>query len=441
MRAESPQRPAIRGAAGAVDISAEAPTRLAGFAGHRNLAAGVAQPLLASAVVFRGAHGRSQAIVSLDLLFAGSDLTQRLRAVALNELGMREHDLLVAASHTHFAPPVDRGKPALGVVDDAYLEQVTQTCCELLRTVAAKPMQPLSYRECRLRWEGAVYRRRHWRLPHVTRRGPVMAGIVRAPERRKPISRDVRLLELLDDRGSRVAVIWSASCHPSGFPEPSEQSPDYVGVVRDRLAAGPGGSVPVIFLQGFAGDLRPDAPDERSRLRRLARALAFGPTFGTFTPAGWREWADELATLTSEGLAALQGQAAASLAGDLGSALVALPLGDVIDGPCDAARAVEFQRLRTGAMCEIAAVSAEPSFMLAPLLGDPAIWPVGCCGDVFGYWPTDEQLREGGYEAGQWLGYFNLQGALRPGRDGIFRAAQAAASAALARDLHEAVVA
>ena len=393
MRTESPQRPAIRGAAAAVDISAQAPTRLAGFAGRRDLAAGVAQPLLASAVVFRDTRGRSQAIVSLDLLFAGPDLTRRLRAVAANELGMREQDLLVAASHTHSAPPADRGKPALGAVDDAYLERVTGACCELLRTLAAKPMQPLSHRECTLHWQGAVYRRRRWGLPHLTRRGPVMAGIVRAPDRRKPISRDVRLLELLDERGSRVAVIWSAGCHPSGFPDRSVQSPDYVGVVRDRLAAAPGGSVPVIFLQGFAGDLRPDAPDEGSGLRRLARALVFGPTFGTFTPAGWMAWADELAALTSDGLAALQNQAAAPLAGDLGSALVALPLGDVIDGPCDTARTVEFQRLRTGAMCEFAAVSAEPSFMLAPLLGDPAIWPVGCSGDVFGDLLDDEQRK------------------------------------------------
>lgn len=258
-----------------------------------------------------------------------------------------------------------------------------------------------------------------------------------APDRRVNITRDVRVLEVVDDTGSAVAVIWSAACHPTGWPSLRVQSPDYIGTVRDRLEKMPEGpgAVPVLFLQGFSGDLRPDAPDRRSRIRRMARAALFGPNFTPLDDQTWREWSDRIAVSVTTELAALRQQEAEPLVGRLAGAVVELPLTDVLDGPDQQGRVVEFQRLHLGSMCDILAVSAEPSSMLLPLVDDPDVWATGYSGDVFGYWPTDRQRQEGGYEARGWIVPFGLRGSLLPKRDQLFARAVAAVSDCLKRDL------
>jgi hypothetical protein len=436
---DPPLRTTIRGAAGTVDITPRRPVRLAGMARRTALSTRASEKLSASAMLFEDAQGRLQGILSLDLLFAGPDLTNRLRTFAAEELNIAKADLLIAASHTHSAPPVDRAKPALGRVDDEYLEWVTQQCRDLLRNVAAQPRKPLSFRGGTAEWDGAVYRRRYWPLPHFTRQGPALKGFVLAPDRRKTITRDVRVLEVVDDAGETIAVIWSAACHPTGWPSNRMQSPDYIGIVRDRVATMPGGPgpVPVLFLQGFAGDLRPDVPDRRSRIRRAARASLFGPNFTTLDAKTWSTWSDQLASRVTAELAELRQQKAEPLTGRLAGAVVDLPLTDVLDGHDQQGRVVEFQRLHLGAMCDILAISAEPSSMLLPLVDNLDVWPTGYSGDVFGYWPTDLQRREGGYEARGWIAPFGLHGSLLPGRDQIFRRAVAAVSDSLQRDLRE----
>jgi hypothetical protein len=37
-------------------------------------------------------------------------------------------------------------------------------------------------------------------------------------------------------------------------------------------------------------------------------------------------------------------------------------------------------------------------------------WPVGCLDDVYGYLPTDEQVRRGGYEVDGFRAAFGLKG-------------------------------
>lgn len=421
----------IFGAAGTVDITPDRPAFLAGYENRSVLAGRVGHRLQASALVLADGRGRQQALVSLDLLFAGPELTERLRLFAQRELGIDRRNLLLAASHTHFAPPVDATKPALGAVDRAYLDWLCDRCCTLLSTVARQEKRPVHFRAIRVPWDGAVYRRRLWWLPHVERRRLAFGGVVMAPARSRATDQGLRLLELLDPRDGRVALLWSASCHPTGSPDIAAASSDYVGAVRERL----GTQAPMLFLQGFAGDLRPDVPDRRTREHRMRQALVYGPNFDSFDLPRWEAWIDRLAGAVAAGLDELQRRPPAPLTGPLAGALVEVPLRDITAGYDGPPRPVGFQRLRAGAMYDILAVSAEPCSMLRLLLDDPALWPVGYVGDVFGYWPAEHQRLEGGYEADGFLAPFNLPGRLRPGLDRIFLNATKAVAAELARDV------
>lgn len=421
----------IFGAAGAVDITPGRPALLAGYENRSILARRVGHRLQASALVLADGQGRQQALVSLDLLFAGPELTERLRLFAQRELGIDRRNLLLAASHTHFAPPVDATKPALGAVDRAYLDWLCDRCCTLLGAVARQEKRPMRFRAIKVPWDGAVYRRRLWWLPHVKRRRLALGGVVMAPARSRAAGHELRLVELLDPCGSPVALLWSASCHPTGSPDIAAASSDYIGAVRERLGA----EVPMLFLQGFAGDLRPDVPDRRTREHRIRRALVYGPSFDSFDLPRWEAWIDRLAGAVAAGLDELRRRSPAPLTGPLAGALVEVPLREITAGYDGPPRPVGFQRLRAGAMYDILAVSAEPCSMLRFLLDDAAVWPVGYVGDVFGYWPTERQRLEGGYEVDGFLAPFNLSGRLRPGLDCIFLNATEAVAAELACDI------
>ena len=247
---ELPRGTSVRGAAGTADITPDRPVRLAGMARRRVLSVRASEKLSANAMLFEDSRGRLQGILSLDLLFAGPDLTDRLRSFAAQELNIAKGDLLIAASHTHSAPPVDRRKPALGPVDDGYLEWVTERCCELLRSVAAQRREPLCFRGGIVEWHGAVYRRRYWPVPHLTREGPSLRGIVLAPDHDRSISRDVRMLEVMDDAGRSGRGHLVCRVPPDRLAEPARA---VAGLHRDRARSprsdagrpGPGsGAVP-----------------------------------------------------------------------------------------------------------------------------------------------------------------------------------------------------
>ena len=194
------------------------------------------------------------------------------------------------------------------------------------------------------------------------------------------------------------------------------------------------GDRPVLCLQGFAGDHRTNVPDRRTREHRMRQALVYGPNFDSFDLPRWAAWIDQLAGAVADGLDELHRRPPVPLTGPLASALVEVPLQEVTAGYDGPPRPVSVQRLRAGALYDILAVSAEPCSMLRLLLDDPALWPVGYVGDVFGYWPAERQRLEGGYEADGFLAPFNLPGRLRGGLDRIFLGATQAVAAELARD-------
>src|SRR3954452_2474135 len=109
--------------AGSVDITPLDRLPLAGFQDRRGSSARIHDRLELNALVVEGSEG-TIAILSADLLFATDTLKRRLLEQLPASLQLDERRLLVAASHTHFAPGIDGTKPRLGRVEDAYVEQV-----------------------------------------------------------------------------------------------------------------------------------------------------------------------------------------------------------------------------------------------------------------------------------------------------------------------------
>jgi hypothetical protein len=366
------------------------------------------------------------AILSADLLFVTEELKRRIVAAVRPQLALDDASLLFTASHTHFAPGVDPSKPLLGRVEPSYVDFVADRAAELLRRLAAAGPLPGRLLYATGAAEHAINRRRMgWRLSprHLPRR-----AALRAPDPAGPRDETVHVLTFTDPGGHPVAVVWSYACHPVSFPEPARVSADYPGVVRRALRAAHGAGLPVLFLQGCAGDIRPRELGRPRGVVRRGAALVVGKLFTPFTVPEYAAWAGSLAgrvVSVARGPGAVHALAPAA-------ALARVPLADLMTG-APAERSVTFQQVRLAPAVALATVSAEPVAEYGLALrarrgpggaGGGVVIPGGYSDSVFGYLPSARMLGQHGYEDEGFIEAFGLGGArFRPDVEQVARQA------------------
>jgi hypothetical protein len=416
-------------AAGSVSITPDRLLPLAGFTDRLEPSTGVSDPLELNALLLRSPQ-TTCAILTADLLFVTEDLKRRIADAVRPDLALDDASFLFAASHTHFAPGVDPSKPRLGAPDRAYVDLVVERGAALLRRLAAA--RPTSG-EPRLEYRNglaahAINRRRMgWRLsphaPHLPRR-----TALRAPDPAGPRDETVHVVTLPGSSGRPVALLWSYACHPVSFAEPRHVSADYPGVVRRALRDAIGRDLPVLFLQGCAGDIRPRELGRPRTLGRRLAELAVGKLFTPFTAAEYAAWSNSLAARVVDVASAPARMFALALPPR--AAHTSVPLSDLLDGAPPADRSVTFQRLTISPGLAIAAMSAEPvaEYGLALRAAEPEgriVIPVGYTNSVFGYLPTARMLGQHGYEDEGFMEAFGVTGRFRPDLERAVRQAWA----------------
>jgi hypothetical protein len=390
-----------------IDITPRRHLPLAGYDSRRGVSQAVNDPLELNAILFR-THHVDIAILTADLLFVTAELKRQILESLQGELRLDADTLLFAASHTHHAPSVDPGKPRLGAADQEYIAFVGQQAATLLRRLAA----PLG-RRCRMQYicgpaDHAINRRRRtW-----------WGRMVRGPNPDGPRDETVHVIRLIGDAGELVAMLWSYGCHPVGFPHPARVSADYPGVVRRELRRAFGPELPILFLQGFSGDVRPrPAGRPHSIRRRCAEAIA-GPLFNPLKEAEYLAWAESLADRVVQ-----LAHSAPALERPLVPQCLAarIPVSTLLDG-CRDRRDLSFQRVSLGPELHIAAVSAEPvagHIRELRAIAPGFLVPVGYIDSVFGYLPTVAMLGDRGYEDWHFMRSFGLEGTFRRNIDQV----------------------
>lgn len=399
---------------GSLVIGGDKPLPLAGYAARRGFGEACDNCLEANWLALEAVPKRLVLILAIDALFSSATFESDI-AQAFSAAGLALEGLWVVASHSHFAPQLAPEFPGLGACERGHIRRTAQAIVGAI--VAARqdrPARALTRIDAgQSEAGGAVYRRK--KGLRLSRQAPHLSiTTALLPNPAVNIPRALRLWCLRADDDSPLAVIAHWPCHAVAANPVNRMSAAHVGAVRETLRQSLSADLPVIWLPGCSGDIRPYFPASWwSRFTPSATPLQAG--FGPSTPAAIAKFHQGLEAATHKALADLSPlpnarQDATSLALGYGERQR-----DLLPDTQLCARQVTLGPLR------LLGLNAEPSFAWSQHLGfrdqarDVAV--TGYVGPVLGYLPTPEQVPHGGYEVEGFRHAFGFAGDWREASD------------------------
>ncbi|MGL4549976.1 MAG: hypothetical protein ACRC33_02210, partial [Gemmataceae bacterium] len=231
-----------------VDITPPAGTKVVG---HVREVDGVRDPLHAVALLLDDGKTKA-ALVTLDLISCTPDMARQLRDAVGGATKTPAGNIMVAASHNHSGP---------GWADNPGWARKVATDLAAATAKAAKAMRPVSvgYGEGRIDF-------------NIQRRKVIDGRAVVRLNPDGPCDHRVKVLRFDDGRSADpLAVLMHAVCHPCVFtwgdrwtpPHPRgypKMSADFPGEAKSLVEKVYGADTTALFLQGCAGDIRPNLP-------------------------------------------------------------------------------------------------------------------------------------------------------------------------------------
>lgn len=269
------------------NITPGIPVALHGYSARDHLSAGVSEPLFCGCLALRQA-GVTLLVITVDMVGMRADDADAIRSEISECTGVSVEAIMVACSHTHFAPAVGfdfSTAPELGLVEEdrGYTALVKGLIVEAA-TESLAVLRPGELEVARTRVPAVAFNRRT-----VMKDGSVVTNF-RYPIDTdeftlRPVDDELTVLKLSDEQGPGACLL-NFACHPVTGGDPQEVahyqvSSDYVYYLRRDIEARY--RCPVFFTLGAAGDVVPI--DRHGESRRLigsaiaASALLAARTF------------------------------------------------------------------------------------------------------------------------------------------------------------------
>lgn len=238
----------LRAAVAKVDITPPADTPVVG---HVRPTTAIRDPIRAGVLLLANEQTRA-AIVTLDLISASTPMVEALRDAIAEPTQTPRENILVATSHNHSGPGWSRETPW-------SREMVTRIAAAAVK--ASQELRPVSigYGEDRIDF-------------NINRRKVINGRAVVRLNPEGPCDHRVKVLRFDDGRSLEpMSVVMHAVCHPCVFtwgdkltpPHPNgfpKISADFPGEAQSFVEMVYGPKTQTLFLQGCAGDIRPNLP-------------------------------------------------------------------------------------------------------------------------------------------------------------------------------------
>lgn len=400
----------------AVVITPEHPVWMAGYGNRIKPSEGTVHDLYVKALALEDPEGNKVVIVTADLIGFTNENSTAVAATIKAKYGLPRENILINASHTHCGPenrPVKKYfynfeaqyEAYKGMIDE-YSLWLEKRCIEAV----GKALDNLAPAEIGFTTAKPV--------PFsVSRRLPAPDGIA---YRSSPSSyytggpRDdiMPVIQVRTPGGAVRAVVFGYACHPITL-NLYKFCADYPGFAQRYIEEAYPGAV-ALFVQGCAGQLVPNARFQIEYAQGHGRALA-----------------DAVKAALDEGVTPVESPVRCAYA-EIPLAFQPLPPReqlekDAASGNASNARKARYllERLDKGEKidltmpCPLQAIRFGEGLLLVGLPGEPVaeysvkiksayltsrfVWVAGYCTDEFGYLPTWNVWREGGYEAGDAL--------------------------------------
>lgn len=236
--------PALLAGAAKEDITPTMPLRLAGFGDRQGNYQQVLEPLYVRCLYLKQGEV-SVALLSADILWWGSDLTERVQREAEQRYGLLPQSVLLSATHNHSGPPTDHHVlEQLETYSPEYADYLFEKAVAVIGQAMDKA-QPARL----IKWKGQC-------ALNVNRRLLVKGKIEMMPNYLGPQDRNVTLLRVESVDGQVIAQMHHYACHATVSAENNVQ-PEYPGIANRLLDEMFPGSVN-LFWQGATADLRPN---------------------------------------------------------------------------------------------------------------------------------------------------------------------------------------
>lgn len=394
---------------GSIDITPENPTVLGGNK-FQDVVSEIRDSLECNALIICQGS-RKVLLLTFDLLYIGEEIRQRV--LTQLEATYRPEDILLAASHTHSAPAVDTQKPQLGAADLSYIESTSHKVVGLVNDLEKRSPTPCDI-EVRIGLANHSVNRRlkRFRLQQVAGKKLRIARFGLGPNPNGPRDENITLVTF-SHQGQPLAYLWNYACHPTSAPLPPSVSAHFPGAVRANLRQDESSTpaVPVLFLQGFSGDIRPPSVRKIRNSRDFARRIVLGPNFGPFEMSEYQRWSSSLANVVRN----IKNKPPFFLDGQIRSTKIDKPRSQIVTGSVSESP-LTFQAIQIGQLT-IAGISAEVVCEFAPLVREmfvsKFVLPTGCIDNVVGYVSTKQMYSEKGYEVTGFCPEFGVD-AVRP---------------------------
>jgi hypothetical protein len=236
-----------------IDITPPADTPVIG---HPRKTSGARDPLRAGILLLDDGKTRA-AIATFDLISASDALVKAARQAISTSTGVPAGNILVAASHNHSGPDFEK--------QSAWAKEVTAKLSEAASAAASQMRKvTVGYGEDTIDFG-------------INRRKVINGRAVVSLNPHGPNDRRVKVLRFDDGQSlTPLAVLMHAVCHPCFFTWGDNATPPYPEGFPRMSADFPGeaqtfvekvydGQTKTLFLQGCAGDIRPNLPGDPYR--------------------------------------------------------------------------------------------------------------------------------------------------------------------------------